>query len=105
MWPIARIDPARCFASTARAKTLSVGGTGRSLAEVPSERQFVVVVDDLSARFGIGLVTNVEGVDTNELTGRDSRTSISHPGDTKVDGVGKHGRLAPALCFWAAPHS
>jgi hypothetical protein len=47
MWPIARIDPARCFASAARAKTLSVGGTGRSLAEVPSERQFVVVVDDL----------------------------------------------------------
>jgi hypothetical protein len=43
----------------AHAKTLSIGGTGCALAEVPRERQFVVVVDDLSASFGVGFVANV----------------------------------------------
>jgi hypothetical protein len=32
-----------------------------------------VVADDLSASFGVGLVANVEGIDTTEFTGRDSR--------------------------------
>jgi hypothetical protein len=73
MWPIARIDPARCFASAARAKTLSVGGTGRSLAEVRRKRQFVVVIDDLSASFGVGLRPSLLG----EIPGQASAIRVT----------------------------
>ena len=74
-----------------RVKTLSIGGTGCSLTEVRCESQFMVVVDDMSASFGVGLIANVERLDTTEFVGRDSRTGVGHLGNTEIDGVAKHG--------------
>ena len=51
----------------------------------------MMMIHDLGQRLGISLIPDVPGGDARQRRERDARTRIGHPGESKIDAIGKNG--------------